>query len=157
MGTVAASVSLVNPVGAPMPRATLGLVVQAFRRAWPRARGAAVTVALVDRAESRRLNRVARGRNAPTDVLSFPAGDEPHWPQPPHRWLGEVVICYPIAVRQAREFGHSVRREVVELLAHGLAHLAGFDHKTPKAAQAMAALETKIVTAVFQGLASRGG
>lgn len=147
MGTVAARVSLLNPVGAPVRRASLVGVVRAFRQAVPKARGVAVTVALVDGATSRRLNRAARGVNAPTDVLSFPAGDEPDWPKLAEPWLGEVVICYPIAVRQARACGHPIRREVVELLAHGLAHLAGFTHDTPKAAKRMVALETTIVAA----------
>ncbi|MDO8559940.1 MAG: rRNA maturation RNase YbeY [bacterium] len=138
-------VRLSNSVGAPISKALVTRVVQAFRSRWPRARGKAVTVALVDRVISRRLNRAARGVNAPTDVLSFPSRDDASWPKPVERILGEVVICYPIAVRQAKTYRHSTRREVIELLIHGLAHLAGFDHDTKTAAVKMGVFEAAVV------------
>ena len=96
----------------------------------------------------RDLNRRHRGLDETTDVLAFSNisegryyGDEPPRPAddagafvtPPGQAvdLGEVVISYPQAVRQARQAGHSVRRELAALLAHGLLHLLGYDHEDP--------------------------
>lgn len=137
-----------NQVGAKIPRRLMSAVVDAFQRRLPAGRRGAVSVALVDRRTSRRLNRSYRGVDAPTDVLSFPGHRPPVWPKDGNRMLGEIVICYPVAQRQAQEYGHSVRQEIAELLAHGLAHLAGFDHDTKAKARRMAEFETKIITAV---------
>lgn len=137
-------VSISNPVGAPIPQAFIRSVVAVFRRTLRSARGCAVSVILTDRATSRRLNRTYRHVNAPTDVLSFPTHDDTPWPKEDRR-LGEVVICYPIAIKQAKEYGHSIRREVAELLIHGLAHLAGYHHDQSRAAKKMAAVESQIL------------
>lgn len=142
-----------NPVGAPIPRPFIRSVVSAFWRAWRLARGGAVSVVLTDRATSRRLNRTYRRINAPTDVLSFPVEGDVPWPKEDRR-LGEVVICYPIAVKQAKEFGHSIRREIAELLIHGMAHLAGFDHDTKKAAKKMAAVEARVLAGLAKKIQS---
>jgi probable rRNA maturation factor len=82
----------------------------------------AVSVLLCGDARMRRLNRIHRGKDAPTDVLSFPsvvAG-----------FLGDVVVDVPLAARQARVLGHGTARELQVLLAHGLLHLRGYDHET---------------------------
>jgi probable rRNA maturation factor len=71
----------------------------------------------------RRLNRDFRGKDRPTDVLSFPgAGGE--------EGLGDVVISVPTAARNARRFGHSVPRELEILALHGFLHVLGYDHET---------------------------
>jgi probable rRNA maturation factor len=85
-----------------------------------RARGG-VTVALVPDGRVRALNRRYRRRDAPTDVLSFPAGEPGH--------LGDVVIAEGVARRQARAEGHSFQTEVRVLALHGLLHLLGYDHE----------------------------
>jgi probable rRNA maturation factor len=77
----------------------------------------------------RRLNRQYAGDDHPTDVLSFSLreGEEfiaPDGPAP----LGEVIISYPTALRQAEEAGHPVEDEVAHLLVHGILHLLGYDH-----------------------------
>lgn len=138
-----------NPVGAPIPRRLIQAVLNAFQRTRSSGRHHAVSVALVDRRAMRRLQRTYRQVNADTDVLSFPATP---WPgQPPA--LGEVVICYPVAVQHARRYRHRVRQEVVELLIHGLVHLAGYQHTTSALAKKMAAFEAKILAQVKR----RGG
>lgn len=139
-------VDVSNPAGAPITARYIRSVVAAFQRSWSPARRRDIAVALVGRRISRRLNRIARGVDAPTDVLSFPADDGTPWPGRA-RQLGEIVICYPVAKRQAQEYGHSVRQEIAELLVHGLAHLAGFDHDTKAKAKTMAAFEAKVLTA----------
>ena len=81
-----------------------------------------------------RLNKEYRGVDEPTDVLSFgPQGAEDAFPEVPGDGfgLGQVVVSYPQAVQQAREYGHSVKREVAFLTVHGILHLLGYDHEDP--------------------------
>ena len=82
----------------------------------------------------RRLNKEYRGLDEPTDVLSFgPQGVEDPFPDVPGEGfcLGQVVVSYPQAVEQAREYGHSVKREVAFLVVHGILHLLGYGHENP--------------------------
>ena len=72
----------------------------------------------------RALNRDFRGKDATTDVLSFPGG-----PTPDGNHLGDVVISVPQAERQAAEAGHSTARELRTLLLHGVLHCLGHDHE----------------------------
>jgi probable rRNA maturation factor len=88
-------------------------------------------VALVPDARVRALNRQYRRKDAPTDVLSFPA----FAPSALRRgrpaaecFLGDVVIAVGVARRQAREAGHSLQTELRVLALHGLLHLLGYDH-----------------------------
>lgn len=76
-------------------------------------------------AELRRLNRQFLGKDATTDVLSFP---EPG----PDGFLGEIAISAGRAREQARNAGHSVEEEIGILMLHGLLHLLGFDHETDR-------------------------
>ncbi len=73
----------------------------------------------------RELNRQWRRRDAATDVLSFPDGDE--LPEG-GRLLGEVVVSLDTARRQAESAGHGELRELAELVLHGVLHLVGYDH-----------------------------
>lgn len=91
---------------------------------------------IVDAEGMREINREQRGVDAPTDVLSFPLIDWTHpspFVVPPDGvlHLGDIVLCAPIAVQQAEEYGHSVERELAYLFAHGLLHLLGYDHEDP--------------------------
>ncbi len=78
-------------------------------------------MALVPDARVRALNRQYRRKDAPTDVLSFPAEEKGQ--------LGDVVIAVGVARRQAREAGHSLQTELRVLALHGLLHLLGYDHE----------------------------
>ena len=69
-----------------------------------------------------------RGRDAATDVLSFPTGDAPFDGHARH--LGDIVISVPRATDQARREGHSLDREIRVLVIHGYLHLLGYDHET---------------------------
>jgi probable rRNA maturation factor len=73
------------------------------------------------------LNRQYRGKNKPTDVLSFPLADE--W-QP--FLLGDVVISVETAARQAQRRGHALGEEIQTLLIHGILHLLGYDHEVSR-------------------------
>ena len=95
-----------------------------------RARGD-VNIAVVRDATSRALNHRYRGRDMPTDVLSFPSlpADAPARRQHGSRWLGDIVIAKGVARRQARAAGHSEEVELRVLALHGLLHLLGYDHE----------------------------
>lgn len=75
--------------------------------------------------EMRRLHRTFRGRDYPTDVLSFPGEATPEG-----RHLGDVVISLPVARRQAAAAGHATARELRVLLLHGVLHCLGHDHES---------------------------
>ncbi len=75
----------------------------------------------------RRLNRTWRGKDRPTDVLSFPSGEDLVGAPPS---LGDLAIDLPQAARQARRLGHGLERELQILLVHGVLHLLGMDHET---------------------------
>ncbi|MGI6344430.1 MAG: rRNA maturation RNase YbeY [Bacillota bacterium] len=90
---------------------------------------AEVSVALVDDAAIRVLNRDYRGIDQPTDVLSFAQQEgEELIDSSSVLVLGDIVISLERAEAQAAEYGHSLNRELAFLLVHGLLHLAGYDH-----------------------------
>ncbi|MDI6710020.1 MAG: rRNA maturation RNase YbeY [Thermoanaerobacterales bacterium] len=111
---------------------------------------AEVSVALVDDAYIRELNREYRGVDAPTDVLSFTMGEEdPDADEDePYLLLGDVVISLPTAVRQAGEYGTDLPREAARLAVHGTLHLLGYDHQRDEDAARMEALEAEILAAL---------
>ncbi|MBI3797958.1 MAG: rRNA maturation RNase YbeY [Deltaproteobacteria bacterium] len=86
-----------------------------------------LSLALVTDPEIHNLNRQYRGKDKPTDVLSFPLADAL---QP--SLLGDVVISVATAARQAQRRGHSLREELQTLLIHGILHLLGYDHETSR-------------------------
>jgi probable rRNA maturation factor len=86
-----------------------------------------LSIAFVDDDRMRSLNKQYRGMDSATDVLSFPI-DEPS-PEGIH-YLGDIVIAVGVAREQALEFSHDLKTEVLQLVAHGILHLCGFDHET---------------------------
>ncbi len=84
------------------------------------------TVRLAGADEMRALNREYRGQDRATDVLSFPLGET----LPDGPYAGDILVCLPVAEKQARRAGHSLERELLLLVIHGLLHLKGFDHET---------------------------
>jgi probable rRNA maturation factor len=104
-----------------------GLPTRAEIRAWARAAlgagGGRITVRFVDADEARALNRDYRHKDAPTNVLSFAYEREP-------RVEGDLVICAPVAAREAAEQGKTPRAHHAHLVVHGLLHLLGYDHET---------------------------
>ena len=88
-----------------------------------------VGVVLVDAFEMQELNREHRGKDEPTDVLSFPI-DEDEGLVGVTRLLGDIVICVPVLVQQAADNDVAVGDELVDLLAHGTLRLLGHDHET---------------------------
>lgn len=105
-----------------------------------------VSVAIIGGPAMRKLNRTYRHHDRVTDVLSFPEGDNQLRLSHNERYLGEVLICYPQAMRQAREHAHSVRRELAILFIHGVVHLLGYDHVKRHDAATMEPLERVILS-----------
>lgn len=102
-----------------------------------RARGAAeLTIRVVGATESRKLNRTWRGKDKPTNVLSFQA-DGP--------LLGDLAICAPVVAREAREQGKRPAAHWAHMVVHGVLHLLGYDHENDRDAARMEARETKIL------------
>lgn len=91
--------------------------------------GASLSIALVGDAAIRRLNREHRGKDRPTDVLSFPLAPKRGGKKDaPERLLGDVVISLDRAAVQAAAYDASLEAEVQRLLIHGILHLLGHDH-----------------------------
>jgi probable rRNA maturation factor len=85
-----------------------------------------LTILLTDDVQVQELNRTYLEEDAPTDVLSFPAGyTDPDTDSP---YLGDVIISYPRAGEQAKAGGHPIHHELGLLVVHGVLHLLGYDH-----------------------------
>lgn len=120
-----------------------------------------IDVALVDIDTIKEYNASTRGIDKITDVLSYPAAD---FASPLKLregtegflrddfsglfQLGEIIICRPVCEAQAREFGHSVEREMGYLFVHGVLHLLGFDHDTDEKYRQMRIVEEKVLARV---------
>jgi probable rRNA maturation factor len=113
------------------------------------ARGAEACIVLADDALLRSLNRDYRGKDAPTNVLSFPfqqlptgdGSDGGGW----RRNLGDVVLAAETVLREAAEQGIAPVHHLQHLVVHGLLHLLGFDHATDASADEMERLEAEIL------------
>jgi len=117
-----------------------------------RAGATELTIRLVDEAEGAALNHRFRGREGPTNVLSFPfeapaaiAGlDEPD-ADPLGALIGDLVICAPVVEGEAREQGKPSEAHWAHMVVHGVLHLLGHDHDAPDEATRMEALETAVL------------
>ncbi len=101
-----------------------------------------VSVRTVGSARSRSLNSVYRGKDRPTNVLSF---EGPGAMPDGSRILGELVICVPVVAREARAQGKSPESHWAHMTVHGVLHLLGFDHEHDREARKMAAREIQIL------------
>lgn len=108
-----------------------------------------LTIRIVGAAESRRLNKTWRGKDKPTNVLSFPVEDFGlgAWNVGQKALLlGDLAICAPVVVREAREQGKDPRAHWAHMVVHGVLHLLGYDHENDRDADVMAAREVKILS-----------
>ena len=97
-----------------------------------------ISIALVSNQTIKKLNYIYRGKNKVTDVLSFGEKDVDLPANLSEKnYIGEIVICYPQAKRQAGQYGHP--------LVHGFLHLLGYDHKKSQEAEKMRKLAQKII------------
>jgi len=102
-----------------------------------------LTIVLVDDVRIKALNKDFLGRDAPTDVIAFPADEQD--PETGRRYLGDVVISLVRAAEQAGERGHAVEAEVQLLVVHGVLHLLGHDHAGAGEKAAMWAAQAEIL------------
>ena len=104
---------------------------------------------LVDEAESRELNRTYRGKDSPTNVLSFPFEPPPGLPEDAETsLLGDLVICAPVVASEAALQGKPLEAHWAHMVIHGVLHLLGHDHHLDAEARAMEALETELLAAL---------
>ncbi|KAJ9433847.1 MULTISPECIES: rRNA maturation RNase YbeY [Pantoea] len=104
-----------------------------------------VTIRLVDEAESNELNLTYRGKDKPTNVLSFPFEAPPGIELP---LLGDLIICRQVVEQEAAEQGKTVEAHWAHMVVHGTLHLLGYDHIEDEEAEEMEALETEIMLAL---------
>lgn len=106
-----------------------------------------VSISFVDDRRIHELNLEYRGVDAPTDVLSFPQNGEDDLilPEGFPLVLGDIIISLERALEQARDFDHSLEREVIYLSIHGFFHLVGYDHETEAEQQVMRELEERVL------------
>ncbi|MEZ5599067.1 MAG: rRNA maturation RNase YbeY [Pseudomonadales bacterium] len=105
--------------------------------------GADLCIRVVEAAESRELNHRYRGKDAPTNVLSF-AGD---LTLPESPVLGDLLLCAPVIQQEAAAQDKSVHDHFAHLVVHGLLHLHGYDHQDEEEAHAMETLEMEMLAA----------
>jgi probable rRNA maturation factor len=101
-----------------------------------------LVIRLVDEKESRQLNRDFRGRDRPTNVISFPFEAPAEVTLP---LLGDLVICVQVVVREAAEQGKEPYAHWAHMVVHGVLHLLGYDHQNDSEAEKMERLERKIL------------
>ncbi|MBA4383883.1 MAG: rRNA maturation RNase YbeY [Anaerolinea sp.] len=91
----------------------------------------------------KKYNRLYRGFDQPTDVLSFESNEIN--PETGASCLGDIAISFPTAERQAAEAGHPVENEIILLLVHAVLHLTGYDHNTKEEKQQMWAEQQSVL------------
>lgn len=118
-----------------------------------------LTIRVVGAAESRKLNRTWRGKDKPTNVLSFPSAPTLTLPRAArgragrgqgevrHEFgeLGDLAICAPVVAREAREQGKPAPAHWAHMVVHGVLHLLGYDHEVERDAEIMEAREADIL------------
>ena len=102
-----------------------------------------MTIVLTDDRQLHELNLDYLGVDAPTDVLSFPAGEVD--PETEELYLGDIAISIPRAAQQAQTGGHPVEAEAQLLVVHGTLHLLGYDHSTEEEKAVMWAEQARVL------------
>lgn len=105
---------------------------------------AEVAIRIVNKKESHQLNFQYRGKNKPTNVLSFPA-DIPPGVSLAYPLLGDIIICAPVVAAEALEQKKDAKAHWAHMVIHGLLHLLGYDHNKAAQAKVMENLETRIL------------
>jgi probable rRNA maturation factor len=116
--------------------------VEATLRGAKRRKATELSIRIVGADEGHALNRDYRGKDYATNVLSFEAGLPPELKLP---LIGDMVICAPVVAREAAEQGKHARDHWAHLTVHGTLHLLGYDHMVEAEAEAMEALEMRIL------------
>ena len=116
------------------------LAIAAGEAALPSNRTGTIAVLLTNDATVAALNQRFRGKDGPTNVLSFPA------PANPEDHIGDIALSYGVCAAEAQAQGKILADHLQHLVAHGVLHLVGFDHETDAEAEAMEAREREILS-----------
>lgn len=119
--------------------------------ALPPAQAGDVVITITDAATVQTLNAQYRGIDAPTDVLSFENIPDPDFPVAEaglDDYLGDIIIAWPVAQKQAERAGHTPLDELQLLTVHGILHLLGFDHDSPANKATMWQAQSQILAAL---------
>lgn len=108
----------------------------------PHQKTAELTIRIVDIDEISQLNQQYRGKQGPTNVLSFPADLPEHIHIP---LLGDIIICAPIVAEEAQKQNKTPEAHWAHIITHGVLHLLGYDHIDNQDAEEMEALETALL------------
>lgn len=127
---------IVQRVGVPAAGIPSAASLRGFALAALPKRYGELTIRIVADAESRALNHHYRGKDKPTNVLSFQGGPGV---------LGDLVICADVVAREAREQGKTARAHWAHMVVHGCLHLQGYDHEQDAEARRMEAREIRIL------------
>ena len=106
---------------------------------------ASLSLRWVDEVESAALNQQYRGKPGATNVLAFPAPQMPGLPTGEMDYLGDLVVCVPVLLREAAEQGKSPSAHAAHLLVHGCLHLAGYQHESADQREVMEQLEVRLL------------
>ena len=102
-------------------------------------------VIIIDNDSIHKINKEYRGIDRPTDVITFALEDNKKIDTPEVRILGDIYISYDKVISQAKEYGHSIKRELCFLGVHGLLHLLGYDHMNKKDEEEMFRLQKELL------------
>ena len=101
-----------------------------------------ITIRIVSAEESQTLNSTYRGKDKPTNVLSFPFECPPEIEIP---LLGDLVICHDVVVQEAQQQNKTLSAHYAHLTLHGVLHLMGYDHIDPEQADEMESIEIRLL------------
>ncbi|ONI39170.1 rRNA maturation RNase YbeY [Candidatus Epulonipiscium fishelsonii] len=111
-----------------------------------------ISLTIVDKDEIQQINKEYRNIDKVTDVLSFPQiemdeNGKLNWPDSigENIILGDIVLCFPKAIEQSSEYGHTLKREVCFLVVHSMLHLLGYDHMEEEAERQMIQKQNEIL------------
>jgi len=103
--------------------------------------GVEISLLFCNDARIQELNRDFRGQDKPTNVLSFPSPD----PLETARFVGDIAVAYETVAREAKEQGKTLKQHCRHMIVHGFLHLLGYDHEEEAEAEAMEAMEIRIL------------
>lgn len=99
-------------------------------------------ISVVNDEKIKEINKLYRNKNSTTDVISFSFNDNKDFKS---NLIGEIYICYEKIIEQSIAYNHSIKREYLFLITHGLLHLLGYDHMEKKEEEKMFNLQEKIL------------
>jgi len=132
----------------PVSQAVLNKIIKQLAKD-SRLKNKKLTLIIVGKQRIRTLNKKFRQQDKVTDVLSFSQREGLEFNNTERDYLGEIFICWPQVISQAKKFKHSAVKEFSILFVHGVLHLLGYDHEKEKDYQKMKSLEEKIISKLY--------